>query len=528
MDRRKFIKQTAAMTALPAMVGGFPIHTLARDLSLESVISFLSQTDRVLVLVQLNGGNDGLNTVIPLDQYSNLYNARPDIIIPSNDVLSLNGLTGLHPSMTGLHNMYQNGKMAVVQNTGYDNPNFSHFRATDIWTTGSPSDQVYQTGWIGRYLDSLHPTYPTGYPNTNHPDPLAITIGSVVSNTCQGQTSSLGMAIKDPDEFIQLLTGGTGQLPSGNYGKELGFIRQTQLQTNAYLTSIQTAAGNADNISPMFNNLSTGNRLGAQLAIVSRLIAGGLKTRFYIVNIGGFDTHANQVTNGAPTVGAHANLLRYVSESIDAFQDDLKMHGIEDQVLGMTFSEFGRRIKSNGSIGTDHGAAAPMFLFGSKVNAQVYGSNPVIPATVDTKDSIPRTYDFRDIYGSVLLDWFCVDEQDVKDLLFDNFQYHALLNSTCSTTPIDEELQKTPLALYQNYPNPFDGETTVKFKSEGGVVNLSIYDNRGVLIQTLTEQFFAPGVYERTFDGRALPSGNYYVRMSHNYRTATKVMVLNR
>ncbi|MEL6654758.1 MAG: DUF1501 domain-containing protein, partial [Bacteroidota bacterium] len=229
------------------------------------------------------------------------------------------------------------------------------------------------------------------------PDPLAITIGSVVSTTCQGVTTNLGMAIKDPSAFQQLLNGGTGPAPSTPYGDELTFIRQTMNATNEYLTVIQGADSNGNNLSPLYD--TNPSRLAEQLKIVARLISGGLQTKIYIVSMGGYDTHANQVDPTNTVMGTHADLLGELSSAVEAFQDDLQQLGISERVLSMTFSEFGRRIKSNDSDGTDHGAAAPLMLIGDKVNPQILGANPTIPAVVDPKDSLPMLYDFRSVYG---------------------------------------------------------------------------------------------------------------------------------
>ena len=208
MKRRNFLKNAATATSLPIMLGGLPVHALNRNPLVDILYKNSMMTDRVLVLVQLNGGNDGLNTVIPRDEYGNLSLVRSQVLLPENSILPLTRETGLHPALTGMKQLYDTNRLTVLQNVGYDNPNFSHFRSTDIWLTASPSDQVYDTGWLGRYMDMDHPNYPSDYPNDDFPDPLAITIGSIVSNTCQGIGGNFGMAIRSLDEFNQLQTGG--------------------------------------------------------------------------------------------------------------------------------------------------------------------------------------------------------------------------------------------------------------------------------------------------------------------------------
>ncbi|MDH3710905.1 MAG: DUF1501 domain-containing protein, partial [Cyclobacteriaceae bacterium] len=360
MKRRTFFKRSMPLT-LPLWVGGFPINVSGHSL-FDSLAATAGETDRVLVLIQLNGGNDGLNTVIPLDQYQNLSKVRTNVLIPKNQVLSLDGKLGLHPSMTGMLELSNQDKLCIVQSVGYPNPNLSHFRSTDIWTSASSAEEIVNSGWLGRYLEQKFEGFPEGYPNEEMPDPLSLTIGPIVSTTCQGPVNNMGMAITSTEAFSQLLTGGVDEAPDTPAGHELIYIRQIIQQTQVYLETIQNAASKANNLSPLYPEPGV-NGLSDQLKIVAQLIAGGLKTKVYVVNIGGFDTHANQVVQGNPLQGAHANLLNRLSEAVFAFQDDLDKLGVEERVLGMTFSEFGRRIGSNSSFGTDHGAAAPQFLF---------------------------------------------------------------------------------------------------------------------------------------------------------------------
>ncbi len=520
MKRRQFLRRSATAASVPFLLGGIPLSALGRNQQLEALTA--AAEDRVLVLIQLNGGNDGLNTLIPLDQYSTLSTARSNILIPETQALNLTTETGLHPSMAPIKGLYDNAKVGIIQSVGYPDPNFSHFRSTDIWTSGSPATETWETGWLGRMLDMDHPNYPDGYPNATHPDPLAVTIGSVVSTTCQGVTTNLGMAIKDPAAFQQLLNGGTAPAPNTPYGDELTYLRQTMNATNQYLSVIQSADTNGNNLSSLYD--TNPSRLAEQLKIVARLISGGLQTKIYIVSMGGYDTHANQADPTNPITGAHADLLAELATAVEAFQDDIQQLGIADRVLGMTFSEFGRRIASNDSDGTDHGAAAPLFLIGNKVNPQILGTNPIIPAVVDPKDSLPMQYDFRSVYGSVLMDWFCVPEATVKNLLFEDFQHLPILTSNCFNTSA-EFAPEDQLVLTQNYPNPFSAETRIRFESQGGEVLIQLFDGRGSMIASLANQYFPPGSHELSVDGTTLSSGVYYCRMQHRDQTASIMLV---
>jgi uncharacterized protein (DUF1501 family) len=325
--------------------------------------------------------------VIPRSNYSGYVNARSNIAIPENKILPLygNAATGLHPAMTGLQSLFNDGKLSVIQSVGYPSPSFSHFRASDIWMSASDSSQVLNSGWAGRYLNDLNPNYPIGYPNSNMPDPLAIQIGSVTSLTVQGPAVSMGLSISSTTNFYNLVNGVQDPSPDTPAGKELSFLRTIAQQTQQYASVIKNAAAKTTTQV----TYPTNNSLADQLKIVAKLINGGLKTRIYMVNYGGFDTHSNQVNSTDTATGSHANLLKNVSDAIKAFQDDLKLLGMEDRVVGMTYSEFGRRIKSNGSTGTDHGSAAPCFLFGKQIIGGVTGNTPSIPANATVNDNLP-------------------------------------------------------------------------------------------------------------------------------------------
>lgn len=239
-----------------------------------------------------------------------------------------------------------------------------------------------------------------------------------------------------------------------------------------------------------------------------------------MVSFGGFDTHSVQVNAADTTTGNHATLLQRVSDACKAFQDDLQFLGVQDRVIGMTYSEFGRRIKSNSSVGTDHGAAAPMFLFGSKIEQGVLGDNPAIPANASVNDNIPMQYDFRSVYATILEKWFCLDKTIVDGLYPPNInnQLQSLplfKNSiTCNaiTPPPDPAFD----SIITNYPNPFTESTTIKFRTEGGHTLIQIIDTLGRVIKTLLEKEY-PGATTDTvsFDSGGLPTGIYYARFQN-------------
>jgi uncharacterized protein (DUF1501 family) len=512
MKRRSFLKKSLpAATLLPGLLNGYAVRAFTGQQSLaDSFFLPPVDTDHVLVIVQLTGGNDGLNTVIPISNYGAYFNARSNIAIPESRILRLNGVSaaGLHPSLAGLQSLYNDGKMAVVQAVGYPTPNFSHFRATDIWQSASDANVVLNSGWAGRYLNVEFPNYPTGYPNNTMPDPLAIQIGSSTTLTCQGPVVNMGMSITDPTTFYNFVNGVPDPAPTNYMGYELSYIRDVANQTNQYAQRVKTAATSVTQQNPYPAN----NSLADQLKIVARLIKGGLKTRMYMVSYGSFDTHSLQAVATDTTTGTHANLLRNVSEAIKAFMDDLQFLGVQDRVLGMTYSEFGRRIKSNASGGTDHGAAAPMFLFGKHVNTGVYGANPTIPSTVTVNDNIPFQYDFRSVYASILQNWFCVKETDLQMVMMNNYQQLGLVRSVgCAPPPTT-----SGDTLVSNYPNPFNASTTITFTTRGGHTLIQVINNLGQVVRTLVDRDYpAAGTYTVPFDSMGLPSGVYYARLQN-------------
>lgn len=524
MKRKEFLRNTVPAVVLPAFLNGFTLKAFGSSALLEALGATASNNDHVLVLIQLSGGNDGLNTVIPLDQYSILSQHRSNILIPEAQVLGLTGLaeTGLHPAMGGMQQLYNEGKVKIIQGVSYPNPNFSHFRATDIWLTGADSNQSLTTGWAGRYLNYEYPNYPTGYPNTDMPDPLAIQIGSVLSTAFQGPGAGMGMSITDPTNFYDMINGIQAPAPNTPAGHELSYIRQVAQQTDQY-AGVITAAAN--NVTQQGNYPD--NALAAQLKIVAQLIAGGLKTKVYMVSMSGFDNHSNQAEAGATTTGTHADLLATVSSAVKAFMDDIEGLQVADRVVGMTFSEFGRRIKSNSSLGTDHGAGAPLFVFGNKVMAGMLGINPQIPVNATVSDNVAMQYDFRSVYASLLQDWFCVPSADLNTVLLNNYQTLPIVNpADCLGTSVHEANQNAGINLMTVYPNPFVASTTISYTTNGGHTLLQVFDGEGHLIKTLIDREMDAGTYNARFENEDYPVGIYYARFQNKTTQQVKNMLI--
>lgn len=510
MKRRDFLRGTAPAALLPIMMNGYGVRAYARSPILDAVAAAGCE-DRILVLIQLQGGNDGLNTVIPLDRYGAYQSVRSNIAIAEAQALKLTNDVGLHPQMGALRTMYQNGLVRVVQSVGYPVPNYSHFRSTDIWLTASDHDDVIPTGWMGRFLEDAYPGFPDGYPNTTMPDPLAIQIGSVISMGLEGAKANMGMAFTDPKSYYNINNGNTAPGVGARAGQELSYIRTVGQQIERFAVPVRDAAARATNRSAKYP-AARQNPLADQLKIVAQLIAGGLKTRIYVVSLAGFDTHSYQTQGGPGSPVPHGTLLNQVSVAIDAFQDDLRLLGVDDRVVGMTFSEFGRRIRSNGSGGTDHGAAAPLFLFGTNVVSGVLGQNPDIPTDAGPEDNLPMQFDFRSVYATLLKDWFCVPDQTVRQLLFREFPLLSLIKGG-SPTSVQDAMDGTTSTL-RVMPNPVRDHARLEFTCMPGPIRLSLFDATGREIAVLADGS-GNGIGSYTLRVDTLAGGLYHVRLQH-------------
>lgn len=346
----------------------------------------------ILVLVQLAGGNDGLNTLIPFTD-PDYYRLRPTLGIPADKVLRTGDSAGLHPACTALHSLFDAGKLAVVQNVGYPNPNRSHFRSTEIWETASASDEFAATGWVGRFLDNAC----AGVPADSH-DPVAVhvTNGVPQSFSSAAPHSTFGLVPgggnrRDNEETRKLLETMSGQPADFTPSSNSHFLKQTLMNTLVTEKKVQKV------ISDYRPGAAyPGSPFAASLRGVAALVAARMPTRVYFVSLSGFDTHTYQL---AP----HANLMTQLSDGLAAFQKDLESKKLDGQVTTMTFSEFGRRPNENESRGTDHGTAAPLFVMGSKVKGGLHGTAPSLK--LEKNQDMLFSTDFRSVYSTILDRW---------------------------------------------------------------------------------------------------------------------------
>ncbi|HEY1380192.1 MAG TPA: DUF1501 domain-containing protein, partial [Gemmataceae bacterium] len=399
--RREFLK-TSSLIAFGATVPTF----LGRTARAAGEAGAPGTKDTILVVVQLTGGNDGLNTVIPFadPEYAKL---RPTLKIAKDQVKKLNDSVGLHPALEGMAKLYEDGAMAVVQGVGYPNPSQSHFRSMDIWQAASMADSLSE-GWLGKALkhSPASPAFHVAY--ANEPAPLALAGAPArvpsIASLADFQLKVVAAGGADTRQQKAIIEGAAEMpnLSTRSDGNLLDFVSRTAVNTYASSRRLQEIG---KNYQPKEAYPQTG--LAERLKLAAQLIDGGLGARLFYVSIDGFDTHAGQ--GGAN--GPHANLWREVSGAVTAFYKDLAARGHQDRVCVMTFSEFGRRAKENGSRGTDHGAAAPMFLVGGRVKSGVVGEHPSL--TKLEMGNLKHATDFRQVYAAVLDRWLGVPSKDV-------------------------------------------------------------------------------------------------------------------
>lgn len=512
MKRRRFIQTLAPVAVMPSLLNPFSVKAYSTAGLFQPMLSAIPN-DHVLVMIFLNGGNDGLNTVVPLDQYSKLANARANVLLPESSLHKIpDKQIGLHPSLARFKTLYDEQKLQIIQSVGYPQPNFSHFRSTDIWTSASDADKYVNSGWIGRFLEKNYPGYPGGYPTQAEPDPFALQIGSNMPLLFQGDTAQMAFNLSSPDIFNVNWDETQDPAPPTPAGDELTYIRSIGGQIKSYAQQILQAYILGNNAYSGYPAAGT-NYLADLLKVVARLIKGGLRTRVYLVSLFGFDTHAEQVVSGSTTTGFHANLLKLLDDAVFSFQRDNEQMGQADRVMGMTFSEFGRRVISNASTGTDHGAAAPLFMFGTKVQGGVLGSNPVLPTNATEHDNLPMQYDFRSVYTSVLSQWFCMDKAVTDEVMLQGFQELPVIQDVCKSTSLEELDPARGLLQVKLFPNPMVDQVWVDVVLPGGPTRLELYDPLGRMIRSLDLGYLQPGNYRYSFENRAYRPGNYYVRV---------------
>ncbi len=394
MRRSNFLLGTVSGLAVVASTD----HVFAQALAQSPLPGLPGSHNRCLVLVNLNGGNDGLNCIVPHGD-AQYYRLRPSLAIAQNDVLSINAQLGFNPRMRSLKGMYDKGMVAVVQGVGYPNADHSHFRSSEIWQTGVP-DKYEHTGWIGRYLDDA------GLPE-----------GDLFKGVALSQVLPEVLVANKTDVPAISNLGQYGLISDRDPMARTAFAQQARDKrlpfTSPYLAHVMEIEDHAQRTSEELPKLIAGYKaqasypatpIGRSLALAAQIVGSNIGTKVLYVSHGSFDTHVNQVAT-------QNNLLGQLSDALSAFYTDLAAHGNDKRVLTMTFSEFGRRVAENAARGTDHGEASPLFLIGGGVKGGIYGKMPDLGNT--NMGNVAFTTDFRSVYATVLERWLGRPSQTV-------------------------------------------------------------------------------------------------------------------
>lgn len=390
MKRRDFLR-TSALSSTAALVPAFLRSYTPNRL-------FQSRAEKILVVVQLSGGNDGLNTVVPYrnDLY---YQARPKLAIASEEVLRVSDELGFHPAMQGLQSLYDEGLLTVVNNVGYPDPDRSHFRSMDIWHTASGSDQYLSTGWLGRYLDRHCRDCEQAH--------AALEVDDALSLALKGERRN-GFAMSSPRQLKKMTDNRYLKLVADHpheHDENIAYLYKTLIDTQASADYLAAQA----NIHRSTVDYPT-SAFGRDLKQIAELITADTDTHIYYVSLTGFDTHAGQQAR-------QQRLLQEYSEGMKAFVEDLRQNKLINDTLILTFSEFGRRVKQNASGGTDHGTANNLFLMGGNLRQKGFFNDGPDLSQLDGGD-LRYKVDFREIYATVLNKWLNADAPQVLNGTF--------------------------------------------------------------------------------------------------------------
>jgi uncharacterized protein (DUF1501 family) len=520
MKRRDFIASTlatgSALSFYPYRAKSKPI----KEYGVQSSDDFL-EDDSIMILINLFGGNDGLNTVMPLlqDEY---YKLRPNIAIKQEDAIRFQSSDlFFHPALvTGIENdgflgLLQNGNLAIIERVGYENYVMSHFRSSDIWASGiintDPSVKLLD-GWLGRYFASKLDNFPFEIPE----HPLGISISGEVPLELRSEIGHMGITLNDPMSFYNL---GKGLTPFENkfqgksdFENEYNFIHTIAEQTEIYSQEVKKAYDTGINSVEY-----PASGLAAKFGLIAKLISGGLKTKVYHLRLSSFDSHVQQMND--PHSGQHPILLRQLSSAISLFMKDATIQGFANRVAGLTTSEFGRRAYDNGSRGSDHGAGNVMFMFAhdNNINSGRKGDPPNL-TDLDGNGNTRFQFDFRRLYTDFLETWFGASESDTTNVFGESILPMGILKPR-SKSHIEEFAYSDGRPGMKVYPNPkFESEVcNIQFDmAKSGNIDLKVYSVDGRVIKHIYEGFVFNG--PTNFELRNIRTGHYTITLTINNR----------
>ncbi len=521
-NRRSFL-QALGFTGVGTMALGSAGVSYAGNNKLSSAINN-ADSENILIILRLFGGNDGLNTIVPLNQYDLYANLRPNIRHAENTLWNLSDDYAMPNHMSALESMWNDGKMKVVHSVGYENQSQSHFKGTDIWSSGK-DDNSTDTGWMGRYFEELYPDYIDTPPEY----PTAIQIGTRKDTTFDGVDSRYSFSVATISFLNAVLNTGvvyeTEGLSTCARGQKIDLLRGMYNSTFNHAGVIYDAyQSSTDYTVDGGYNSDTSDDFAAALSKIARLIKGNLGTKVYTLDVGGFDTHIAQV-------GDHQTLTTNLSNALNYFYEDMADAGYGDKVLTMVVSEFGRRVFENGSLGTDHGIAAPIMFFGEGLNGSGFvGEHGSLAADelYNGRDLQWHT-DFKQVYATVLKEWMCVDrdivDSTVLDSEYDSLDLGFVCSSTLSNGSFTEKIEAFSSQVIYDL-----GNTYIKLNNNiTQHVVINIYDLNGRNLGQVNNSMLSAGTH--SFDIKSklkmdLSRGYYIYTISSNSKTVNKKLMI--
>ncbi|MEL6864098.1 MAG: DUF1501 domain-containing protein [Bacteroidota bacterium] len=484
---------------------GFPLAGAAAGSGMEN---------RKLVMIRLKGGNDGLNTIVPMYAYDTYRAARPSLSHAEADLIQLNDDFSIPTVMGDLQSLWNQDKMRVINSVGYPNHNLSHFTSADIMASGNNNVNENGDGWLARYYTQLNPDYFENPPDT----PPAIKIGGPTSILFNDSNKvDISANFSTADKLAELAE--TGLIYNNDvapddcyYGEQVIFLRTIANAATRYSAAIFDAYTNGT------NDMAYTSSLGEQLQLVARLIKGGLNTQLYLVTLDGFDTHVGQ--NGG---GNHLGLLENLSQAVSQFYQDLAIGDHDGDVLAMTYSEFGRRVEENGVSGTDHGTAMPIMLFGPALEgSDVHGKNPDL-TDLDISGNLQFGTDFRAIYATILENWFCIEADKVDEILGESYDRLTDIGIACSSTPTSTFRPLEPGHIPSQLMPLGGGQYELTFDmATGADVQVDLVTISGQHILSLSNRYFHQGSHVLSFSLSHLSID--WVPMVYTIRSRRKVV----
>lgn len=513
MRRRTFLRSAVTAAALgSALVPRFSTSAWAApDPQLGRLAMLDPSSERIVVIMRMFGGNDGVNTIIPFhdDEYYRIRkSAYADLTIPAEKTLPIAGLDGygFHPVLGNLKTLFDEGKVAIVHGVGYPNMDLSHFRGTDIWLSASDWNAYSESGWTARFMEQRYPDYPRVLPQS----PIVLEMGAISGILQQGHHYNIGHNYERP---TSALISPYSKVAEADTASVLyNSMSQLLTQGNVFNKSIAEALAQAP--TPLVTGYSTDEATGPALSTIARMIRGGLKTQIYVFHGGDFDTHHKQQEQ-------HPYQLSRLFDNVYAFQREMEAAGLQDKVVVVPLSEFGRRLEPS-FAGTDHGTAGPMFVIGSKVRGGHFGKPPSL-RELDKNSNLLWDIDFRQVYSSILSQWFLSSSDHLEASMFGRtYQQLPIFTELANTTSTLETADSNRTTVW---PNPASDRVTIHHGDIGATVRAHITRIDGMDVGTSTIASLN-GTSELSV--HALAPGSYVVQIGGTTNTSWHKVIVSR